>query len=43
MYRVVQWNNIVPFNKYSDALAYKQENGGSIYMLAYSQQYGRKN
>ena len=41
MYRVVSWNNIVPFDKYSDALDYKQEYGGSIYMLVYSQKYGR--
>ena len=39
MYRVVLWDKIIHFNRYSEALAYKQENGGSIYMLVYS--YGR--
>ena len=39
-YRVVLWDKIVPFKNYSEALDYKQENGGSIYMLAYSQKYG---
>lgn len=35
MYRVVLWNKVVPFENYSEALAYKQMHGGRIYQKVY--------
>lgn len=36
MFRVVSLNKSVPFENYSQALAYKQENGGVIYIRVWT-------
>lgn len=42
MFRVVCKFEVFPFTKYSEALLFKRENGGTMYILAYSQKYGRR-
>ena len=42
MFRVINKMEVFPFTKYSEALLFKRENGGTMYILAYSQRYGRR-
>ena len=40
MYRVILKFKSYPFDSYSEALQFQQENGGLIYGRIYSEQYG---